>query len=67
MFSTFYWLLSNSRFDFSCVFRRYTRYYGNKGDASPLLSHHALTHYRGWEKSIEEWQRPILQDRCSLD
>ncbi|TNM93595.1 hypothetical protein fugu_001771 [Takifugu bimaculatus] len=42
--------------------RRYTRYYGSKGDACPLLSHHALTHYRGWEKSIEEWQGPILQD-----
>ncbi|CAG12815.1 unnamed protein product, partial [Tetraodon nigroviridis] len=42
--------------------RRYTRYYGSKGDASPLLSHHALTQYRGWEKRIEEWQTPVLQD-----
>lgn len=47
--------------------RRYTRYYGSKGDACPLLSHHALTQYGGWEKSIEEWQRPILQDRCKFD
>lgn len=51
-------------FFFFCAFRRYTRYYGSKGDASPLLSHHALTQYGAWEKSIEEWQRPILQDRC---
>lgn len=43
--------------------RRYTRYFGTKGDASPSLSHYALTHYRQWEKSIEEWQKPILQDR----
>uniref|UniRef100_A0A665US71 Non-lysosomal glucosylceramidase n=1 Tax=Echeneis naucrates TaxID=173247 RepID=A0A665US71_ECHNA len=43
--------------------RRYTRYFGTKGDASPSLSHYALTHYRQWEKSIEEWQRPILQDK----
>ncbi|XP_036452075.1 non-lysosomal glucosylceramidase isoform X2 [Colossoma macropomum] len=42
--------------------RRYTRYYGTKGDAGPSLSHYALTHYKNWEKSIEEWQRPILED-----
>lgn len=45
------------------VSRRYTRFFGSKGDASPSLSHHALTHYSQWETSIEEWQRPILQDR----
>ncbi|XP_056317295.1 non-lysosomal glucosylceramidase [Danio aesculapii] len=43
--------------------RRYTRYYGTKGDAAPSMSHYALTHYSKWEESIEEWQRPILQDR----
>ncbi|XP_060922018.1 non-lysosomal glucosylceramidase [Limanda limanda] len=42
--------------------RRYTRFFGTKGDASPSLSHYALTHYKQWERSIEEWQRPILQD-----
>ncbi|XP_064787505.1 non-lysosomal glucosylceramidase isoform X2 [Oncorhynchus masou masou] len=42
--------------------RRYTRFFGTKADAAPSLSHHALTHYRLWERSIEEWQRPILQD-----
>uniref|UniRef100_A0A8C7PN51 Non-lysosomal glucosylceramidase n=1 Tax=Oncorhynchus mykiss TaxID=8022 RepID=A0A8C7PN51_ONCMY len=41
---------------------RYTRFFGTKADAAPSLSHHALTHYRLWERSIEEWQRPILQD-----
>lgn len=43
--------------------RRYARYYGTKGDAGPALSHYALTHYKDWEKDIEEWQRPILEDR----
>lgn len=43
-------------------FRRYTRYFGTNGDAAPSLSHYALTHYKDWEKSIEEWQRPILED-----
>ncbi|CAL8325715.1 unnamed protein product [Lota lota] len=42
--------------------RRYTRFFGTKGDAAPSLAHHALKHYRRWERSIEEWQRPILQD-----
>ncbi|XP_076828718.1 non-lysosomal glucosylceramidase [Brachyhypopomus gauderio] len=42
--------------------RRYTRYYGNKGDAGPSLSHYALTHYTEWEEKIEEWQMPILQN-----
>ncbi|XP_061769627.1 non-lysosomal glucosylceramidase isoform X2 [Nerophis ophidion] len=43
--------------------RRYARYFGSKGDASPSLSHYALTHYTEWEKSIDQWQTPILQDR----
>uniref|UniRef100_A0A4W4EJD8 Non-lysosomal glucosylceramidase n=1 Tax=Electrophorus electricus TaxID=8005 RepID=A0A4W4EJD8_ELEEL len=42
--------------------RRYTRYYGTKGDAGPSISHYALTHYKEWEKMIEEWQTPILQN-----
>uniref|UniRef100_A0A3B4AZ32 Non-lysosomal glucosylceramidase n=1 Tax=Periophthalmus magnuspinnatus TaxID=409849 RepID=A0A3B4AZ32_9GOBI len=42
--------------------RRYTRYFGMKGDACPSLCHYALTHYKKWEESIEEWQKPILQD-----
>uniref|UniRef100_A0A3P8XGU8 Non-lysosomal glucosylceramidase n=1 Tax=Esox lucius TaxID=8010 RepID=A0A3P8XGU8_ESOLU len=42
--------------------RRYTRFFGAKADAAPTLSHYALTHYRQWERRIEEWQAPILQD-----
>ncbi|XP_061525221.1 non-lysosomal glucosylceramidase isoform X1 [Phycodurus eques] len=42
--------------------RRYTRYFGSEGDASPSLSHYALTRYKVWEKKIEEWQATILQD-----
>ncbi|XP_037116133.1 non-lysosomal glucosylceramidase-like isoform X1 [Syngnathus acus] len=42
--------------------RRYTRYFGSKGDAAPSLSHYALTHYKAWEKKIEEWQADVLQD-----
>lgn len=42
--------------------RRYTRYFGTTGDVCPSLCHYALTHYKQWEQSIEEWQNPILQD-----
>lgn len=43
--------------------RRYTRFFGAEGDSGPTLCHYALTHYKDWERSIEAWQRPILQDR----
>ncbi|XP_036407076.1 non-lysosomal glucosylceramidase [Megalops cyprinoides] len=42
--------------------RRYTRFFGSNGDAAPSLCHYALTHYRDWERRIEAWQGPILQD-----
>ncbi|XP_015230933.1 PREDICTED: non-lysosomal glucosylceramidase [Cyprinodon variegatus] len=42
--------------------RRYARFFGSEGDASPSLSHYALTHYKQWEETIEKWQEPILQD-----
>lgn len=56
-------VLKHSEASIITLCRRYTRYFGAKGDASPSLSHYALTHYTQWERSIEEWQRPILQDR----
>ncbi|XP_069482882.1 non-lysosomal glucosylceramidase isoform X2 [Ambystoma mexicanum] len=40
--------------------RRYTRFFSSSGDAGPALSYYALTHYKEWEKKIEEWQGPIL-------
>ncbi|MGH0128033.1 UNVERIFIED_CONTAM: hypothetical protein FKN15_077327 [Acipenser sinensis] len=43
--------------------RRYTRFFGSRGDAAPELSHYTLTHYRDWEHKIEDWQRPILENR----
>ncbi|XP_010007086.1 PREDICTED: non-lysosomal glucosylceramidase [Chaetura pelagica] len=42
--------------------RRYTRFFGSRGDAAPALSHHALTHCEEWERKIEAWQKPILED-----
>lgn len=43
--------------------RRYTRFFGSKGDAAPALSHYALTHYEEWERKIDAWQNPILENR----
>ncbi|XP_067171616.1 non-lysosomal glucosylceramidase isoform X3 [Apteryx mantelli] len=42
--------------------RRYTRYFSSKGDAAPALSHYALTRYEEWEKKIDAWQKPILEN-----
>ncbi|KAM4878822.1 non-lysosomal glucosylceramidase [Sylvia borin] len=42
--------------------RRYTRFFGSEGKAAPSLSHYALTHYEEWERKIEAWQNPILEN-----
>ncbi|CAH1796951.1 unnamed protein product [Owenia fusiformis] len=42
--------------------RRYCRWFGSEGDASPRLSSYALNNYPMWEKKIEEWQNPVLQN-----
>ncbi|KAM8960983.1 non-lysosomal glucosylceramidase [Pelodytes ibericus] len=42
--------------------RRYTRFFGSNGDASSALCHHGLTHYQEWERKIQAWQEPVLQD-----
>ncbi|XP_043934461.1 non-lysosomal glucosylceramidase isoform X1 [Protopterus annectens] len=47
--------------------RRYTRYFGSSGDAASELCHYALTHYKEWEQKIDNWQRPILENRSLPD
>ena len=37
-------------------YRRYTRFYGRKGDAAPAIARDALLNYPAWEKAIEAWQ-----------
>ena len=41
-------------------YRRYTRFYGRGGDAAPAIARDALVNYPAWEKQIEAWQKPIL-------
>ncbi|OEL20077.1 Non-lysosomal glucosylceramidase, partial [Dichanthelium oligosanthes] len=44
--------------------RRYTKFYGVDTDAAAeRLAHDALLEHMNWESQIEEWQRPILNDK----
>ncbi|VAI88493.1 unnamed protein product [Triticum turgidum subsp. durum] len=44
--------------------RRYTKFCGLDRDAAAeSLAHDALLEHMDWESKIEEWQRPILQDK----
>ncbi|KNC86719.1 hypothetical protein SARC_01139 [Sphaeroforma arctica JP610] len=42
--------------------RQYTRYFGNDGRACAGLCSTATQDYRDWEKKIDDWQSPILND-----
>ncbi len=43
-------------------YRRYTRFYGRKGNNAHRIAADALLEYPEWEKQIEKWQKPILED-----
>ncbi|KAL0365786.1 UNVERIFIED_CONTAM: Non-lysosomal glucosylceramidase [Sesamum radiatum] len=43
--------------------RRYTKFYGINGDAATRIACDAILEHAKWEHQIEEWQRPILEDR----
>jgi len=42
--------------------RRYTKFFGDKGEAVPALLNEALINYSGWEAAIDDWQLPILEN-----
>jgi len=42
--------------------RRYTKFYGTDVDAAASLARDAILEHTSWERLIEEWQDPILQD-----
>ncbi|CAL4124443.1 unnamed protein product, partial [Meganyctiphanes norvegica] len=42
--------------------RRYTRWFGMEETAARELALYALHNFRYWEKEIETWQNPILND-----
>ncbi|KAI5068564.1 hypothetical protein GOP47_0016909 [Adiantum capillus-veneris] len=42
--------------------RRYTQFYGVDGKAAGNLVHDAICEHEQWERAIESWQMPILND-----
>lgn len=43
--------------------RRYTKFYGTQGNAAASIARDAILEHTNWEHKIEEWQRPILDDK----
>jgi non-lysosomal glucosylceramidase len=57
------WDMPIARFpDGTAWYRRYTKFFGHAGDSVPALIKTALTEYPSWEKEIDAWQAPIMQD-----
>ncbi|KAJ3681427.1 hypothetical protein LUZ60_015916 [Juncus effusus] len=58
------WACPKVRFNSGMTYhRRYTRFYGtNEDTAAANLARDAIFEHANWERQIEEWQRPILQD-----
>ncbi|KAK7376394.1 hypothetical protein VNO78_34679 [Psophocarpus tetragonolobus] len=44
-------------------YRRYTKFYGTSGDAAADIAHDAIMEHCQWEAKIDDWQRPILEDK----
>ena len=43
-------------------YSRYTRFYGREGLAVPSICRDALANWRLWDKMIDDWQNPILNN-----
>jgi len=43
-------------------YRRYTRFFGTTGRSAWAIAAEALAHYPAWERAIDAWQQPILDD-----
>ncbi|VVC26259.1 Hypothetical protein CINCED_3A006003 [Cinara cedri] len=42
--------------------RYYTKFFGENNKAGPQIMHYSMTNYKNWEREIEKWQNPILND-----
>ncbi|KAK4341185.1 hypothetical protein RND71_039686 [Anisodus tanguticus] len=42
--------------------RRYTKFYGVQGEGSASIAHHGVLEHNNWEREIDKWQKPILED-----
>ncbi|KAL1209583.1 hypothetical protein V5N11_035862 [Cardamine amara subsp. amara] len=61
------WDSPELRFNEKTYHRRYTKFYGNLGDAAVKMAHDAILNYVDWESQIESWQSPILSDTSLPD
>lgn len=43
----------------------YTKYFGQAGESGPKIADYALQNCSKWEQQIDNWQRPILEDRLA--
>jgi non-lysosomal glucosylceramidase len=43
-------------------YRRYTKFYGQEGNAADQIVRDALLNFTQWENQIDSWQKPILDD-----
>lgn len=43
--------------------RYYTKYFGKSGETGPKIADYSLQNGSKWEQQIDNWQRPILEDR----
>lgn len=41
----------------------YTKYFGQAGESGPKIADYALMNCSNWEQQIDNWQKPILEDR----
>lgn len=61
---TLAWDMPVARFGLgTAYFRRYTQFYGRKGNSAQTIASDALKNYKQWEKAIHKWQQPILEDK----
>jgi non-lysosomal glucosylceramidase len=42
--------------------KKYTQFFGPDGDRAFAIAAEALARYAEWEKAIDDWQKPILED-----
>ncbi|XP_028063644.1 non-lysosomal glucosylceramidase-like isoform X3 [Camellia sinensis] len=58
------WACPEARFSSGKTYhRRYTRFYGIRGDAAATIARDAILEHAQWESQIEAWQKPIIEDK----
>lgn len=48
------------------IYRYYTKYFGSDGIAGTCIAAYALKNYKNWEKQLDDWQDPILNNKYDI-